>query len=271
MNRQAISTNGEPTKAQGARRGWVRSAQAPGCKELSGARSGWCRGMRMSALAPFMIVMTVAAALATATSQTAAAQTVADLCGPSDVQQFDDVFDDDYGADYIWCARVLRLSRGTGAGNFEPKSELTRAQMAAFLIRLWRDTLGRTCPSQPTHTFNDISGNFAEADIECLYALGITKGTTSTTYSPSRSLNPAAITRFLARMINMIKPGTCDLSGNELSKAAACLARERIAPNTVEPTATSPATRAQMVVYLIGAWHHATSSKERPVPPERPA
>ena len=59
--------------------------------------------------------------------------------------------------------------------------------MATFLTRLWRDTLNKTCPTQPAHQFTDINQNSVHAvGIACLYALGVTKGTT--TYNPEAHL-----------------------------------------------------------------------------------
>ena len=138
--------------------------------------------------------------------------------------------------------------------------------MAAFLARLWRDNLKRECPSEPAHTFTDVDGSFAKADIACIYALGVTKGTTDTTYGPSQDLDTAAVTRFVARLLNKASPGACALAGAELAQAAACLTRLNIAPNTSEATSTDPTPRAQMVVYLIGAWHHASGRGQPPSP-----
>ena len=192
------------------------------------------------------------------------------LCDSEGVAQFGDVADSEYAAAYILCARALGLTRGTASGGYEPDSKLSRAQMAAFLARLWRDNLDKPCPSEPRHTFGDVDSSFAAADIACLYALGITKGTTAATYSPSADLDTAAVTRFTARLLDKARPGSCDLNGDELAQAADCLHRLNIAPSTVEATAYEPTTRSQMAVYLIGAWHHASGRGQPPQPPARP-
>ena len=207
------------------------------------------------------------AAAALASAEPAAAQGASELCDASGVEQFSDVADGDYGAAYILCAKALRLTTGRSTGIFDPDAKLSRAQMAAFLARLWRDSLGQTCPSEPAHSFRDIASSFAEADIACLYALGITKGTTATTYSPAADLKTTQVTRFVARLLNKAKSGTCDLSGDELRKAAACLTWLNIAPSTAEAASTAKTPRAQMAVYLIGAWHHAANRGQPPNPP----
>ena len=172
---------------------------------------------------------------------------------------------------YILCARALGLTEGVGDGAFAPQGKLTRAQMAAFLARMWRDSLDRACPTEPAPAFSDTSGHWARADIACIYALGITKGTTDTTFSPSADLNTAAVTLFLARLLNNTRPGACDLSASgELAQAAKCLQRLNIAPSAAEAAAYEPAPRAQMAVYIIGAHHHATGRGQPPEPPLKP-
>lgn len=185
-----------------------------------------------------------------------------------DVDQFVDVISGQYGYKYILCAKALGLSGGTGDGStFGPQRTLTRGQMAAFLARLWRDIFQYACPTEPAHTFTDVADSFAAADIACIYALGITKGTSATTFSPQQTVKPSQITRFVARMLNQIY-NVCNLagSGGELASAADCLVRLNIAPDTAEATADYPALRAQMAVYLIGAWHYITKGKP-PRPP----
>ena len=120
------------------------------------------------------------------------------LCDTSGVGQFTDVASGDYGAAYILCMRALGVSVGTGGGGFGPDQTLTRGQMASFLVRLWRDVLGRACPGGGT-PFSDVAGSVHENNIACIYTLGITVGTTTTTYSPQDELTASQISRFLLR------------------------------------------------------------------------
>ena len=197
-------------------------------------------------------------------------QTADALCDPGDGVQFDDMAATDYAAGYIICARALGLTKGRADGSYGPDLNLTRSQMAAFLARLWRDVLGRDCPAG-SHPFTDVPySHYASADIGCLYLLKITKGASPDAYAPSATLTVSQLTRFLIRMVNKITPGSCDTSGNELAKAAACMAVLHIAPSAAEAESSSKATRAQMAVYLIGAWHHAARPGVPPKPPTRP-
>ena len=188
----------------------------------------------------------------------AVVQASPELCDASGVSQFGDVVADGYGAAHILCARVLGLTKGKPDGGFGPDDDLTREQMAAFLVRLWRDVLNRDCPAEVSHGLVDIADSFAEADIECLYGLRITKGTTATTFSPVATLSTAAVTLFVARLL--VRSGTvsCDLSEDELNAAAECLADLGVAASAEEAAASVDATRAMMAVYLVGAWHRAS-------------
>ena len=192
-----------------------------------------------------------------------------ELCDPLDGVQFSDVEDGSYGAGYILCARVLGLSAGSGQGRFSPDAVLTRAQAASFLVRLWRDVLGRACPDGG-HPFSDVDG-VHEANIACLFGLGITKGSTRTTFGPRHDLTVSQVSRFVVRILNLITPATCDTSRNELEAAADCLVRLNIAPDVTEAKSSRKVSRAQMAVYLIGLWHHATGRGAPPAPPLRPA
>ena len=192
-----------------------------------------------------------------------------ELCDPLDGVQFSDVGEGSYGAGYILCARVLGLSRGSGPGRFSPDAKLTRGQAASFLVRLWRDILGGACPDGG-HPFSDVDG-VHEADIACLFALGITKGTTRSTFGPYHALTVSQVSRFVVRMLNLVMPSTCITSGNELEAAAGCLVRFNIAPDTAEAKSKDVVSRAQMAVYLIGLWHNVAGQGMPPAPPLRPA
>lgn len=130
------------------------------------------------------VVGSVLAPSAGVVSDVAAAQTVGGLCDAEGVEQFSDVGIDDYGAAYVLCMRALGLSVGRADGGFGPDAELTRGQMASFLVRLWRDVLGRECPVEGTSPFVDVAGSVHEVNIECLFRLEITKGITAVSYGP---------------------------------------------------------------------------------------
>ena len=212
-------------------------------------------------------VVTLLVPIATGPPADAQENEVCDLS--SGLSLFEDVLDGDYGSDYIHCAKALGLTLGTSEGIFEPQKELTRAQMATFLVRLWRDIIGNDCPSTP-HPFTDVVvGATHEANIACLSALGVTKGVTTRHYEPQGTLKVSQMTRFTVRMLNLLSPGTCDTSSAELTQAAACLSELNIAPSIAEAISTVAVSRAHMVVYLVGLWRNAAEGGRPPTPPTR--
>lgn len=221
------------------------------------------------ALVVLAVLSAVLAPGGPARSSSAQAQS-AGLCDTGSVEQFSDVKPDAYAAAYIHCMRALSLSRGRGDGTYGPVSELTRAQMASFLVRLWRDVLDNPCPEGPAAPFTDISGTGHQEDIECLCALGITKGVTATTYQPSAKLTASQISRFLLRAYE--KAGrSCPPATDELDEAVACLLSLNLAPTEEEARSATPVIRAQMAVYVIGVWHHLIDRGLPPAPPIRPS
>ena len=167
--------------------------------------------------------------------------------------------------------KALELSRGYGGGAYGATRDLTRGQMAAFLIRLWTDTLGNQCPQGSDSPFVDISGTTHEKDINCLYDLGITKGTSATTYGPTDPLKASQISRFLLRTYKHAG-NTCPTTGgdSELDEAVNCLQALRVIPTTSEGRSTDPVNRAQMAVYVIGLWHNLDGHGLPPTPPTKP-
>ena len=187
------------------------------------------------------------------------------MCDSSGVAQFGDVGEGDYGADYILCMRALGLSVGTGGGDYGPDLQLTRAQMASFLVRLWRDVLNKDCPSGGT-PFTDVAGSVHEENIACLYNLEITKGKTDTTYEPGSDLTASQISRFLLRTYE--KAGrSCDDRASELDEAVGCLHALRVLPTVEEGRGSHAVIRAQMAVYVISLWHNLAGRGTPPIPP----
>ena len=230
---------------------------------------------RMWVLVVVLVVFgTVGLGASTLLPQPAVAQstTPSGLCDTTAVEQFTDVSASEYGADYMLCMRALGLSQGVGGGGYGPDRDLNRAQMASFLVRLWRDVLGNECPTAVVSPFTDIAADSAHADnIDCLYGLGITTGTTATTYGPQDPLKASQITRFLYRTYQKTGDTACSTeTGSELEQATACLLQLHLIPNSAEATAATPVTRAQMGVYLIGLWHNLTGRGLPPTPPQLP-
>ena len=212
----------------------------------------------------------VVSVLTPGTSDVAEAQTTtAGLCDAESVTQFSDVRAGEYGAEYIRCMKALGLSLGKSDGSYGPDSQLTRAQMASFLVRLWRDVLGKRCPKAADTPFTDVAGNTHEESIGCLYGLEIAKGTTTVTYGPGEKLKVTQISRFLVRLYE--KAGnSCGVAGDGLERAVKCLAAFRVIPSAGEGSSFGLVTRDQMAVYLVGLWHNMVGRGLPPRPPTKP-
>lgn len=75
-----------------------------------------------------------------------------------------------------------------------------REQMAAFLARFWRAVMLDSC-SGNSHPFSDVAAtSFARDDVGCIFSLGITTGTSDTTYGPSDFVTREQMAAFLARL-----------------------------------------------------------------------
>ena len=212
-----------------------------------------------------LVLVLVAATLVVDRQAEVHAQT-SDLCNRGTTKQFSDVEETDYGSLYILCMKTLKLSSGRGDGSYGPAEVLTRAQMASFLVRLWRDVLGRRC-SGGEAPFTDVTAGSSHADnINCLFNLGITAGITATAYGPSSKLTSSQITRFLLRTYE--KAGkSCPDKSNELEEGVSCLLSINVIPSAQEGSSQRPVTRAQMAVYLVGFWHNLAGRGVPPTPP----
>ena len=178
------------------------------------------------------------------------------LCDRFATEQFRDVDSGDYGAEYILCMKTLGLSYGTADGGYGPDAELTRAQMAWFLVRLWRDVWNRQCPGGGAPFTDVTAGNPHGANIDCLYNLGITKGVTATTFGPESKLTASQISRFLLRTYE--KAGeTCPDLKYELDEAVSCLQGLNVIPTASEGRSGGCA-KTWVLALLLSVWGHVT-------------
>ena len=91
------------------------------------------------------------------------------------------------------------ITVGCGAGNYCPDSNVTRSQMAVFLLKA-KYGLCYTPPPASGTVFLDVPANsFAAAWIEAIAALGITGGCGGGNYCPSGSVTRAQMSVFLLK------------------------------------------------------------------------
>ena len=125
---------------------------------------------------------------------------------PVEEHMFTDIADDP-NADDI--ARIspngLGITKGTTPTTYSPDDPVIRGHMALFLTRLYEKVAGSPAPEADTE-FTDISERSPEQQtaIGQLKGLGVTTGTTDTTYSPSTNVTREQMASFVARMYRVL-------------------------------------------------------------------
>lgn len=100
----------------------------------------------------------------------------------------------------------LGISTGTSADEFSPGGQASRAQMALFLVRTL-EAGGVALPTPGDGAFTDLEGYPVDVQnaVDVLSTLGITNGTTGTTFSPAAELPRWQMALFLTRVIEVIQ------------------------------------------------------------------
>ena len=119
--------------------------------------------------------------------------------GPSGGAGFTDIAAS-YAATRIRQLAGLGVTAGASPTLYDPTGVVTREQMAVFLVRVYEGLTGETVPA-PQSAFTDIANSFARTQIEQLVHLGITAGTTPTTFSPANVLSRDQMAVFLVRLL----------------------------------------------------------------------
>lgn len=126
-----------------------------------------------------------------------------------DPYPFDDLAPSSYAYGAAANLHRLGITTGTGERAYSPERDVDREQMGSFLARLFR-LLGEepaADDADPPFPLADIDlDSFALADIELLWRLGITTGTSETTYSPAHVVDREQMAAFLARIIRLLDP-----------------------------------------------------------------
>jgi len=169
---------------------------------------------------------------------------------------FDDVADSVFLDDILWLADG-GITKGCSDTSFCPTDNVTRGQMAAFLVR----ALGLT-DDGGGNTFTDDDGNVFEEDIAKLAAAGITKGCNppdNTKFCPNAPVTREQMAAFLVRALGL----TDDGGGNtfidddfsvfeqDIARlAAAGITKGCNPPDNTKFCPTTPVSRQQMAAFL---------------------
>ena len=131
-----------------------------------------------------------------------------DACVGVPSSGFEDVSAGHANAGDIDCIAYYGITKGTSATTYSPGMSVTREHMALFLTRL-AGLVGIDMASDPDDAgFADIGELSADTQtaINQLADLGITQGTSATTYSPDDSVKRGHMALFIARLMDHMDP-----------------------------------------------------------------
>jgi lysophospholipase L1-like esterase len=133
----------------------------------------------------------------------------------------------------IECILWYRVTRGTTATTYGPELSVTRAQMAALLVR-FLETSGVPMPTPTRQPFRDLGSTPHAESIGQLATLGVVRGTTATTYRPHATVRRDQFASMLVRAYELV-------DGSELARAPAGFTD---VPGTTHRAAIEKATAA---------------------------
>ncbi|MBQ3378423.1 MAG: S-layer homology domain-containing protein [Clostridia bacterium] len=174
---------------------------------------------------------------------------------PDENKGFTDVNEDDYFYAPVNWAAEKGITSGTSATTFSPTLDCTRGQIVTFLYR----AAGQPALSEDAvNPFTDVAENAYYRDAVVWAAnMGITTGTTATTFDPDAIISRGQMITFLYRYAGGTNPGTenpfNDVSEGEYYYDAVMWGvANSITTGTTEHTFSpdSPCNRGQTVTFL---------------------
>ena len=134
-----------------------------------------------------------------------------DACGMAPSSGFEDVPSNHANAGDIDCIAYYAITKGTSDTTYSPLMSVSREHMALFLTRLAKlvgietDMMGDDMMDSGFTDIGDLSDESQKA-IGQLKDLGITTGTSDTTYSPGDNVTRGQMALFIARLMNKMTP-----------------------------------------------------------------
>ena len=124
---------------------------------------------------------------------------------------FTDVPEDSFAINDIGRIYGLDITKGTTASTYSPRSAVLRSHMALFLARLYKAVTGVDASVVNTE-FTDIDRRSPEQQqaIAQIYGLGVTTGTTPTTFSPRAGVTREQMASFVARLYRTLTNTTAE-------------------------------------------------------------
>ena len=179
----------------------------------------------------------------------------------------------------IDCLAHYEITRGTSTGDFDPDSEVTRWQMALFLVRA-AGPAGIMVRRPSDQGFEDIGGlaGYIQDAIDQLADLEIARGTTRSTFSPNSVVTRRQMALFLARFLDRAPVGEGGVNFEDVDPDDEEFTDLRDLPRSAYraivtlfemgvTTGTSrtrfspdePVTRAQMALFITRALAHTNA------------
>ncbi|MCQ3806135.1 MAG: S-layer homology domain-containing protein, partial [Acidimicrobiia bacterium] len=196
-------------------------------------------------------------------------EALCELDATIEVEPFTDVPQSSFAHNDVACIFLLGVTTGTSSTTYSPKNTVTREQMASFLARLYEKLSGTPAPVTET-PFTDVDEtSFASDDISRIFGLGITTGTSSTTYSPKATVTREQMASFLARLYEKLSGTPAPVTEtpftdvDEASFASADIGRIFGLGITTGTSSTTyspkdPVTREQMATFLANLYRTLT-------------
>jgi hypothetical protein len=222
-----------------------------------------------------------------------------DVCPPPEGDgtaptTFDDLGTGPHAAN-VECMAGYGIARGGGDGSYRPAADVTRAQMALFIVRFLTTAGVELQRGGGGATFGDTAGIPAEHRdaIERLAHAGVVRGQSESSFAPNATISRAQMATFIGNAIDLADNGSVDRSappdasrdhfrdddGAFHEPAIDRLAEQGIvagvAARTYQPAGN--VTRAQMASFImrgasylheIGAWAPTQDAGEEPGEPE---
>ncbi|MEK4863543.1 S-layer homology domain-containing protein [Bacillus sp. FSL E2-8895] len=98
---------------------------------------------------------------------------------------------------YIAAVEKAGVVKGKDNGNFEPNGKIDRVSMASMLVEAYK--LDTKVTGTPATKFPDLEKTWGKAKANILVELGISAGTTATTWEPEKTVTKAEAAQFIAK------------------------------------------------------------------------
>ena len=152
--------------------------------------------LRLVRMAVAFVVVAGSLGLATVTA-TAQSDNGGTTCPSAGAENYSDVVAGSTHADDIACLRELGISEE--GDTYRPGADMTRSEMAAFMANAYEQLTG-SAAEVVEHPFTDVADDPNAPHIARIYGLGITTGTSETTYSPDAPVIRGHMALFLTRL-----------------------------------------------------------------------